>query len=289
MPHQISDTDLLDDLRRVATQIGHSPTEAEYNEHGQYSAYTLRKRFGSIPEARKAAGLNEGDKKVSNPDEILADIQEVAEQLGRAPSQSEYRERGTYSVRTVYNYFDSWVSARQSAGINEGPTQIQKVPEDALLTAIKQLAEDVARVPSQSDMNEDGEYSEEVFHRRFGSWSTAVRKAGFEPRRRGAQPGEENSYWRGGYEPYYGPNWYEQRRKAKNRDNHECVKCGKTDEEHLEEYGWELEVHHIVPASSFQDYQKMNDLENLITLCRKHHRKYEELPAIECRKLRNGD
>jgi len=94
--------------------------------------------------------------------------------------------------------------------------------------------------------------------------------------------GKNHPRWKGGYEPYYGPNWREQRRRARERDNHECQACGKTQEEN----GRELDVHHITPFREFvdddgnADYEAANDLDNLISLCKSCHREYEGLPVV---------
>ncbi|NVM57405.1 MAG: HNH endonuclease [Desulfobacterales bacterium] len=81
--------------------------------------------------------------------------------------------------------------------------------------------------------------------------------------------GENNPNWKGGYEPYYGPNWEEQRRKALERDHHTCQLCGDPED------GRELDVHHIVPFREFglERYEEANRLENLITICRSRHSK----------------
>lgn len=55
--------------------------------------------------------------------------------------------------------------------------------------------------------------------------------------------GENSPTWKGGYETYYGPDFRQQRRKARKRDNYTCRRCGITEEE-LER---QLDVHHIVP------------------------------------------
>jgi uncharacterized Zn-finger protein len=87
--------------------------------------------------------------------------------------------------------------------------------------------------------------------------------------------GENSGTWAGGDIEYYGPNWRSQRRKARERDNFTCQDCGITEEE----YGQELSVHHIIPFRAFNgDWEKANDLSNLITLCehpchRKRHSK----------------
>jgi 5-methylcytosine-specific restriction endonuclease McrA len=82
--------------------------------------------------------------------------------------------------------------------------------------------------------------------------------------------GNKNHMWRGGYEPYYGPNWKEQRRLARLRDNYKCQNCGKVEQLR------ELEVHHLKSFKSFnKNYDKANDLDNLVTLCMTCHRKIE--------------
>lgn len=45
MPDRIPTDELLADLREVADELGLSPTMAEYDDHGTYSAETIRTRF----------------------------------------------------------------------------------------------------------------------------------------------------------------------------------------------------------------------------------------------------
>ena len=85
--------------------------------------------------------------------------------------------------------------------------------------------------------------------------------------------GANNFNWKGGYDPYYGPNWRQQRRNARYRDGYACRICGKTEAE----AGKEHDVHHIKPFREFgiENYQKANHLSNLITLCDQCHRLQE--------------
>ena len=96
------------------------------------------------------------------------------------------------------------------------------------------------------------------------------------------QSGENNPVWKGGKVWYYGPNWKRQRRKARKRDQYKCRECGATERE----LGSIPSVHHRVKIRHFKDkydspewYEKGNRLENLITLCETHHRKWEQLPV----------
>lgn len=95
--------------------------------------------------------------------------------------------------------------------------------------------------------------------------------ATYHGKRDGFKPGEENPSWKGGATDnprYYGPNWHEQRDKALDRDDNECVECG-ADEP--------LVVHHIKGRDQFDTnepgwWRDANVLSNLKTLCRSCHR-----------------
>lgn len=277
----ITKTDVVRDLRRVYNKLGEPPTEAQYDDKGEYSSWTVRDRFGSFADARAAAGLDSGIRKGLTKDEIADSIRELAAEIGRPPSQSEYSANGRYTVRTVYNHFESWMDARAYADLEGGPTKHERQSDEALLAEIHRLAEEKGRVPTQNDMKESENYSAIVYRDRFGSWNKAVRKAGYEPRERGAQPGDKNPAWKGGsIESYYGPNWDEQRQKSLERDDYECQHCGMTQEEHLDEFGEELNIHHIINRRKFIengefDYERANRLENLVALCTTHHKLYD--------------
>jgi len=118
-----------------------------------------------------------------------------------------------------------------------------------------------------------------------------------------AESGERHYNWKGGFFPrYYGNNWKSQRKKALKRDGyccHECkVICGND--------GKENSIHHIMPIRHFLElmldcydfaddinilsvvppdilipdviWQEANRLDNLVTLCQKHHMKWERKP-----------
>ncbi|WP_081625671.1 HNH endonuclease [Bacillus sp. 123MFChir2] len=90
----------------------------------------------------------------------------------------------------------------------------------------------------------------------------------------GRMTAENNPNWTGlghkhGNRKYYGPNWLNQRREARERDNYMCQRCGITEEE----YGQEMSVHHIKPFVLCNDYLEANSLDNLICYCEDCHRK----------------
>jgi 5-methylcytosine-specific restriction endonuclease McrA/endogenous inhibitor of DNA gyrase (YacG/DUF329 family) len=79
--------------------------------------------------------------------------------------------------------------------------------------------------------------------------------------------GENNFNWKGGYQPYYGKDWRQQRRAARRRDRYTCQRCGITEDN----LGRQLDVHHIRRFGDFSDYQEANKMSNLISLCNVCH------------------
>lgn len=90
--------------------------------------------------------------------------------------------------------------------------------------------------------------------------------------------GTKHPNWKGGYQEYYGPNWREQRNRARKRDGYQCQICGITEKE----LGHQLDVHHIVPILEFgyivsenDNYLEANALSNLLSVCQSCHSSIE--------------
>jgi endogenous inhibitor of DNA gyrase (YacG/DUF329 family) len=88
--------------------------------------------------------------------------------------------------------------------------------------------------------------------------------------------GSNHPDWRGGTIDYYGLNWLQQARCARERDGYRCQVCGISGDE------LRLDVHHIVPFRAFgyvrsenDHYLRANRLSNLITLCLSCHPRVE--------------
>jgi 5-methylcytosine-specific restriction endonuclease McrA len=69
-----------------------------------------------------------------------------------------------------------------------------------------------------------------------------------------------------------GMNWKKQSKLARQRDKYTCQVCGRN--------GWldkfRVQVHHIIPYRLFNgDYERANDLSNLVSLCPSCHPKVE--------------
>ena len=88
--------------------------------------------------------------------------------------------------------------------------------------------------------------------------------------------GENHPWWKGGVSDYYyGPNWEEQREKCLERDNYRCQDCGVSNEDAT----IALNAHHIVPFREFDERERANRVENLVSLCLSCHGRWEGIPV----------
>lgn len=95
--------DLVDDLRRVNEWLGRPATAAEYEELGEWSVYTLKREFKNWTGAQAEVGCDisgRSGKKYSD-DELLEDLERVYGEVGRRPTQQEYRKHGAMSYGTI--------------------------------------------------------------------------------------------------------------------------------------------------------------------------------------------
>lgn len=63
---RVPEKDLLADLKRLATELGHTPSSSEYREFGEFGVRTQSERFGSWVEALEAADLEVGPRHQRN-------------------------------------------------------------------------------------------------------------------------------------------------------------------------------------------------------------------------------
>jgi transposase len=91
--------------------------------------------------------------------------------------------------------------------------------------------------------------------------------------------GENHPSWKGGAAPY-GAGWNKSKRRAvRERDGYTCQdpRCSVTQAKHREAHGEKLHVHHLRKARHIEDAATRNAKENLITLCRDCHQRWEKM------------
>lgn len=180
---------LRSDFERVVEKVGGTPTKAEYYKFGEYSPYTIATRFGdglwsaAVEELGYEPLPARGEKRVSD-EELQADFDSVASELGRAPTSSEYGIKGEYSNNTVANRFGdgSWGSAVRELGYFYIPGGPEKASEEVLQADFNRVVTKLGRPPTVGEYNEHGHLGAETITDRFAcNWGHAVEELGHDP------------------------------------------------------------------------------------------------------------
>ncbi|WP_369333273.1 homing endonuclease associated repeat-containing protein [Haloferax sp. Atlit-4N] len=266
------------EILRLAGETNGTPTTREMRRDGNVSVRTVRNHFGSWNEALRSTGLDPNLQLDASRGDVVKAIRQLAENLGRTPSSMEMDASGEFSTAVAQRLFGSWNRALRAAGFE--PRMRRNISEPILLGEIDRVVEKLGYVPSSNEFEKHSRFSLGPYWRNFGNWEDSVEAAGHEPRRSIETTKPSNLY--------YGPNWPRQRSRALERDNHCCQTpgCDFTTQSHLERFGCDLSVHHIVPIRAYVDeegvldYKQANTLDNLVTVCQSHHRLWEQISPL---------
>lgn len=267
-----SDEFYLDVLRRLADDLGQTPTAMNVKELTDHSTTTYRRRFGTWNAALERAGLEPTKHHGVSDDRLLDDLRSFAVRLGRAPTTTEMNADGPWSAGTYQNHFGTWNGALEEVGIE--PNRRYDVSDEWLLDELRRLARRLGRTPTSIEMDERGRMTSVTYADHFGSWMSAVERAGLDLIR--APPGE-------GKQRNYGPGWTFAREYVLDRDTRACRVCGLDEDAVVQMTGRGLHVHHVTAFESFgpfdttQAYARAHHPNNLITLCGSHHRRWENV------------
>jgi len=114
-----SDDALQKELHRLQDELGRVPSTTDMNDHGSFSSGVYHNRWGSWNEALEAAGLTPRTQGTQQSRaELIAELQRLAEDLGRPPKTTDMDDAGTYSHGVYYNEFESWEAALEAAGFD---------------------------------------------------------------------------------------------------------------------------------------------------------------------------
>jgi hypothetical protein len=174
----IAKSDLRDELERLADQLGRTPTSRDMAEDGKYATSNYSRKFGSWNDAVREVGLEPTRDRDVPREELIDEIQRLAEELGGPPTVAEMKEHGDYGVKTCSNEFGTWNEALKTAGV--GTNREKDVAQSDLLAEIHRLNENVEGGLIASHMRKMGKFSVGTYGRKFGSWNDALRKAGVE-------------------------------------------------------------------------------------------------------------
>ena len=167
--------DIIDELKRVAEELGKPPNTEEMKEHGCYGVNTCSNEFGTWNEALKAAGVGTNKERDVPGSELLAELHRLNENVGGGLITSHMRRMGKFSVGTYTRKFGSWNDALREAGIELNNRT--NIPKSELLAELQRLNEELGRTPTVADMGKKGRFGSATYATAFGSWNDAIVEA----------------------------------------------------------------------------------------------------------------
>lgn len=111
---QVSNDELLNDLRRVASETGkQAVTRDQQDERGTFHSTTFVRRFGSWFNALDKAGLERTRTQMNTPDEdLFRNLEAVWISLGRQPRYQDIQKPlSKFNIGTYENRFGGWRNA----------------------------------------------------------------------------------------------------------------------------------------------------------------------------------
>ena len=126
------------------------------------------------------AEFQAGIRKRYTDEQILAELMQSAERLGRSPTMREFSAdpKTTVHPQTVIEHFGSWNRAKRKAGL----VPRRFATREELLALLQELGQELGRVPTARDIDEHrGKLpSKSLYWHTFGSLTNALREAGFD-------------------------------------------------------------------------------------------------------------
>jgi len=126
------------------------------------------------------ASFQAGIRKRYTNEQILTELQDSAERLGRSPTMREFASdpKTTVHPQTVIEHFGSWNAAKREAGL----VPRRFATREELVGLLRDLGEELGRTPTAKDLDDrrGSMPSKSLYWHTFGSLAEALREAGFD-------------------------------------------------------------------------------------------------------------
>jgi len=126
------------------------------------------------------ASFQAGIRKRYSNEQILTELRDSADRLGRSPTMREFAAdpETTVHPQTVIEHFGSWNAAKREAGL----VPRRFATREELVGLLRELGEDLGRTPTAKDLDErrGSMPSKSLYWHTFGSLAEALREAGFD-------------------------------------------------------------------------------------------------------------
>jgi hypothetical protein len=186
-----STEELKRDLIRVAGELDHVPTRAQYQEWGKFDAETVRRRSGKKNWEDAVASLAGFDREevkrqqqkggcYRTTREWLDKLLKLSIELGHAPTTCEANEAGINAHQLCKRVGGNWVDVLEAARIDVRTRSLQAVllstPTVTLMEDVIRIARRLGRPPKVREYAEHGHYPYTTVRARLGGWRKVKEK-----------------------------------------------------------------------------------------------------------------
>lgn len=177
---EITKKELEQDLLRVKDIINHIPTINDYKRHGKYPLFSYTKQMRWTEWQYKLFGTtaiyqNYHKKKiVIDEDEIVEEIRQLKNKIGRIPRIKDYKKHGNYPFTRIERTmgWNKWLMKALGEVNNPVFSNNRKIPKEKIIEDIIKVKEKVDRIPTIIDYKKYGMYSGSTYR-----WGDLIKEA----------------------------------------------------------------------------------------------------------------
>jgi hypothetical protein len=171
---------LITELNQLAGELGRTPTSRDMQEQGGHVPATYSRIFGSWNEAVEAAGLEPTRQREVSDTALITELQRVADDLDHPPTADDMHDQGRFGVTTYLKAFGTWNDGLRAADLSVNKRR--DIPPADLKDELTRLHDELGRVPTSVDMQQEGDYTPSTYARQFGTWNEALEAVDFAPK-----------------------------------------------------------------------------------------------------------
>jgi len=181
MHDQLSREELIEEVKKVGSEVGEAPTKEQFSERARFSLGPYNRRFDGWDSVLKAAGFEPNRRNSVTEEDLLSEVMRLYRMYDETPTVAMLKEHGRYSVYSYYNTFENgWSEALDKCGFSPSTGGI-RYSKDELISELNRLADKLGRTPTAHHMTKLGEFSVDAYQNHFGSWNDALEAANLEP------------------------------------------------------------------------------------------------------------
>jgi 5-methylcytosine-specific restriction endonuclease McrA len=186
-----TEEELIEEIHRISEQYcdGETPRQKDIDEYSEVGKGTYYTNFKSWNDALMKAGfkLNKSPNAIEGynfsikKSKLIEEIERIQKEYckNRSPMIKDVKKHSDYPLYMFRDEFGSWNKALEKAGFDKNV--YTKVSRKEFLKEIKRISQEYSdeKAPTRSDFEKLSKFSTSKINKIFGSWTEAVREAGF--------------------------------------------------------------------------------------------------------------